>query len=179
MDDKNFPGCGLEAIQPGEQGVPVRMRGQTAQCVDSRSYRNALAKELHASGPITDPPAERGRGLEAGEQDRTFGSSKVVFEMVLDAPAVTHAARGHDDGARADAVECFRFLHVLDEVDVDRQLSALVRGKEPSSGVVEKLAVLQGDLRGVRCEFGGACLEIRESDAKLPKTRSTFAPCIR
>ena len=90
-----------------------------------------------------------------------------------------HAARGHDNGAQADAVECFRFLDVLDEADVDWQLSARARGKQPSGGVIEHLGVLQVDLRGVCCEFGGACLEIRESDAKLPKTCSTFTPRIR
>jgi hypothetical protein len=44
VNDKHLPGRCFEAMQPGEQGIPVRVRGETAQGVDLRSYRNALAK---------------------------------------------------------------------------------------------------------------------------------------
>ena len=96
---------------PCKMGIPVfqrgliRMSGQAADGVYFRRNTDSLTPQSNMLRAIYQGTTCCTPCLEASDQQLAFPAPDIVFEMVLDTPACTHAAACNNDGAPADFID--------------------------------------------------------------------------
>ena len=100
----------LEARIPVDEIALIGMRRQAADRVHPGTHPVRVAPEPHLIGAVDEATTQGTHCLVANDDDMTFRSPDVVFQMVLYAPARTHAAPCDDDGACLDFIDQHRLL---------------------------------------------------------------------
>ena len=80
-------------LEPGAVGVG----GKRVDDLHLRLELHLLAEDPERSPLLHDAAAQRVLGLEADDEDDVVRVAQAVLEVVQDAPALAHAARGNDD----------------------------------------------------------------------------------
>src|SRR5487761_444097 len=96
-----------ETRKPANQFAAIGVCGKLADFGDFRAHRNVLAVDARDGGAVEQMTPERSVALVAGKDDCVFRIGQSPREVMQDASAGAHAARGHDDAWRDDAIDLF------------------------------------------------------------------------
>src|ERR1043166_1867167 len=97
MDDVDLPRRSLEPRKPAEDFVTVGMRRETIERDDRGAHANALAVDADLAGALLQCTASRTGRLESRQEYGGVLVREADLQMVEDAPARRHSARGDDD----------------------------------------------------------------------------------
>ena len=110
MDHEHLFRLLLEAAEPFDQPVFVRMTAHAHQLFNLRPYLNGLTEKLHLVDSVHKQSAQRSHRLIPHKQNGTFRSPEVMLQMMPDTSGIAHSGSGNDDFRRLVKVDFPGFL---------------------------------------------------------------------
>ena len=147
VDHEDVPRPAGRGAEPAQQAVGVGVRGEPVDHLHVRANGHVLAEDAHRASAVLDQPAARPGRLEADEEDRGLRVRETAPEVVQDAAAGDHAARGDDDRGAADVVDLARLLHGARQLEASRVERAGARGHGLGGVRIQVLRVLAVEAR--------------------------------
>ncbi len=105
MDRESRTDIVLDFVDPIGEALAVGVCGECVDDFDAGTEGRFFAEDFDGFALLNDAAAEGVFSLEAADEDDVIGVGDGVFEMVEDASAFTHAARGDDDHGTGHIVE--------------------------------------------------------------------------
>ena len=141
----------LDFVDPIGEAFAVGVGGECVDDFDACAEGRFFAEDLDGLAFFDDAAAEGVFSLEAADEDDVIGVGDRVFEMVKDASAFTHAARGDDDHGAGHIVEGHGFFGGADELHA-REDERVFAFSEHVAGFI----VVDFAMRGVNlCSLAG------------------------
>ncbi len=147
--EEDAPRLAGQRLAPAQQLVAVGVRREPLHLHDLRRHRRRAGRGSRSSGRRRAAPGRACRRPDSRRRRRRSRLREAAREMVDDAPAGRHAARGDDDRRLAALVERLRLL--------DRVAAAeAVDGERVGVGLEQRLGILVELRRRLAVDLGGA-----------------------
>src|SRR6185437_12858968 len=117
-----------ETGEPADKFAAISVRGKLADFRNFSAHRNFIAVNAREFPTFEQIPAERSFALVACQNDSVARVGQAPRQVMQDAPARAHAARGDNDAWRLDVVDRFRFLDRSRHVDFMRVQWIVIAG---------------------------------------------------
>ena len=142
----------LDFVDPIGEALAIGVGGECVDdfnaCLEGRFF----AEDFDGLALFDDAASESIFRLEAADEDDVIGVGNRVFEMMQDAPAFTHAARGNDDHRAGHIVEGHRFFWGANKLHAGKDERVFALGKHFAGFIVVDFAMRGINLCGLAGE---------------------------